>query len=129
MALQVLGLNSTKVSGTLPPEWASNATANRLGSSLQELYLHSNMLQGEIRRAWWTGFPNVTRFTIWSTNVCGLHPEGGLGLGALCLDTAGTRFGESLLSQACEGSTAAGTPVASCPAEGLLLDSVPTAQS
>lgn len=94
MPWQVLALNSTQVSGALPPDWGSNATTNRLRVSLQELYLHNSNFEGEIPQAWWVGFPNVTRFTIWSTNVCGRHPEGGVGLGALCLDTARTRMGE-----------------------------------
>lgn len=96
---RLVDLNSTQVSGSLPQEWASNATANTtvLGSSLQELYLHQTQLQGEIPESWWTAFPNFTRFTVWSTRVCGRHPLGSAGLGALCLDTAGTKLGELLL--------------------------------
>lgn len=92
--LRILALNQTGISGTLPPDWGSNTTASSLGSSLQELYLHQTQIYGEIPATWLMGLPNVTKFTVWRTEVCGKHPEGGVGLGALCMDTAGTRLGE-----------------------------------
>lgn len=94
LQLRVLSLNQTSISGTLPPAWGNNSTGNQLGRSLQELYLHQTQISGEIPASWLIGLPNVTKFTVWRTNVCGLHPEGGVGLGALCLDTAGTRLGK-----------------------------------
>jgi len=80
----------------LPAEWGSTAASNGLGAFLQELYLHQTQLSGEIPTSWLTGFPNVTRFTVWGTNMCGLHPQNGTGLGALCLDTTRTRLGEQV---------------------------------
>ena len=94
LQLQVLDLNSTRVSGSLPAEWGNTVAGNMLGPSLQGLYLHQTQLSGGIPATWLNGMPNVTRFTIWGTNVCGPHPEGGSGLGALCLDTTRTRLGE-----------------------------------
>lgn len=94
LRLNVLSLNQTGVSGSLPPEWGSTLSSNTLGPSLQQLYLHQLQLSGEIPASWVFGLPNVTLFSIWRTNVCGLHPIGGAGLGSLCLDTTGTRLGE-----------------------------------
>lgn len=92
-------MNQTSVSGSLPSEWGANSTADKLGRSLQELYLHQTKLSGEVPRSWLVDLSNVTRFTIWRTDVCGLHPEGGIGLGALCLDTTGTRLGTNCTQQ------------------------------
>jgi hypothetical protein len=94
LQLRVLSVNQTGITGTLPAAWGDNSTDNLLGRSLQELYLHQTQINGEVPSSWLTGLPNVTVFTVWRTDVCGLHPEGGVGLGALCLDTAGTRLGK-----------------------------------
>lgn len=111
LQLKVLDLNQTGVSGVLPAKWGSAAASSGLGAFLQELYLHQTQLSGEIPTSWLTSFPNVTRFTVWGTDVCGLHPQNGTGLGALCLDTTRTRLGEhvaycSSMQQASNGGHA-----------------------
>lgn len=105
-------MNQTSVSGSLPSEWGANTSANKLGLSLQELYLHQTQLSGEVPGSWLMGLPNVTRFTIWHTDVCGLHPEGGIGLGSLCLDTTGTRLGTNCTQQRMGPITNRQAPVA-----------------
>jgi hypothetical protein len=93
LPLHVLSLSNTNVQGSLPPVWGDVAANSTLRSTLQQLYLHRTRISGEIPAAWYTGFANVTDFTVWGSNVCGKHPEAATGLGSLCLDSTGTKLG------------------------------------
>jgi hypothetical protein len=94
LPLRVLSLGNTNIQGSLPASWADVTANSTLRSTLQQLYLHRTHIDGEIPAAWYTGFFNLTAFTVWGSNVCGRHPSAASGLGSMCLDTTGTRLGE-----------------------------------
>jgi hypothetical protein len=95
LQLQVLSLSNTIVQGSMPAVWGEAGANNTLRSTLQQLYLHRTRVTGEIPVSWYSGFVNVTAFTIWgSWEVCGPHPVAPSGLGALCLDSTNARLGE-----------------------------------
>jgi hypothetical protein len=101
LPLQVLSLSNTNIQGSLPANWGDEIINSTIRSTLQQLYLHRTRIEGEIPAAWATGFPNVTAFTVWGSSVCGRHPVATSGLGSLCLDTTGTRLGETAVRLCC----------------------------
>jgi hypothetical protein len=98
-SLHALALDGSGVSGSLPGAWGE--PGSMLGASLSELYLHKTSINGSIPDSWLAGLGNITRFTVWSSNVCGPLPHEAASssnltsftLGMLCVDDSLTRLG------------------------------------